>query len=221
MFSDGLINNSSTMYVKSRDRRLNVKTKRNNIFSGNKKKIGHTKIIINFPDSWKIVLLETGFGRLVMYLYGSNYYFKLSIHKKKTYVNFDNNSRSILISTLCDNNFFRLYWYFFRRAIRSFYVPFFIRIKFKGKGYYIFKNTRQVITPQFGHSHRLYVYSYFVSVVFLSKTSIFLFGLTDTDTIKVGGMIKSMRTINIFTGRGVRFVRQIIYKKVGKVSSYR
>jgi hypothetical protein len=33
--------------------------------------------------------------------------------------------------------------------------------------------------------------------------------------------IKSMRPINIFTGRGVRFSRQIIYKKVGKVSSYR
>jgi hypothetical protein len=30
-----------------------------------------------------------------------------------------------------------------------------------------------------------------------------------------------MRPINIFTGRGVRFSRQIIYKKVGKVSSYR
>jgi hypothetical protein len=26
---------------------------------------------------------------------------------------------------------------------------------------------------------------------------------------------------NIFTGRGVRFARQIIYKKTGKVSSYR
>ena len=27
-----------------------------------------------------------------------------------------------------------------------------------------------------------------------------------------------MRSINIFTGRGVRFSRQIIYKKTGKVS---
>jgi len=30
-----------------------------------------------------------------------------------------------------------------------------------------------------------------------------------------------MRPINIFTGRGVRFAKQIIYKKAGKVSSYR
>jgi len=33
--------------------------------------------------------------------------------------------------------------------------------------------------------------------------------------------IRNMRPINIFTGRGVRFSRQIIYRKVGKVSSYR
>jgi amino acid transporter len=27
--------------------------------------------------------------------------------------------------------------------------------------------------------------------------------------------------INVFTGRGVRFARQVIYKKTGKVSTYR
>ena len=33
--------------------------------------------------------------------------------------------------------------------------------------------------------------------------------------------IKKKRPINIYTGRGVRFSKQQIYKKIGKVSTYR
>ena len=58
-------------------------------------------------------------------------------------------------------------------------------------------------------------------VKFLSKTTIFLFGLSKKDIFTVGHDFRAVRKINIFTGRGVRFSKQIIYKKVGKVSSYR
>jgi ribosomal protein L6P/L9E len=102
-----------------------------------------------------------------------------------------------------------------------FYSPQVLKLKFKGKGYYVYKNKRNTITPQFGYAHRLYLYSYFVSVKFLSKTSILLFGFIKADLLKIGHGLKQMRPINIFTGRGVRFSKQIIYKKQGKVSSYR
>ena len=65
------------------------------------------------------------------------------------------------------------------------------------------------------------MYSFFVRVKFLSKTSVILFGFIKEDLKNIGLKIKNMRPINIFTGRGVRFNKQIIYKKVGKVSSYR
>jgi len=107
------------------------------------------------------------------------------------------------------------------QLLKAFYSPLFLKIKFKGKGYYIYKNKRNTITPQFGYAHRLYLYSYFTSVKFLSKTSIIIFGYQLQDLIQIGLGVKQMRPINIFTGRGVRFSRQIIYKKVGKVSSYR
>lgn len=119
------------------------------------------------------------------------------------------------------NNFFRLYFTELNQVFASFHRPFFKKVKFRGKGYYIYKNKRNTITPQFGYSHRLYLYSYFSSVIFLSKTSVFVFGLVKADVITTCMGIKAMRPINIFTGRGVRFSRQIIYKKVGKVSSYR
>jgi ribosomal protein L6P/L9E len=131
------------------------------------------------------------------------------------------NASLIQLTTLYTSNFSRLYWGHLNLLFSCLHRPFFLKIKFKGKGYYIYKNKRNTITPQFGYSHRLYLYAYFVSVKFLSKTSIFLFGLLKSDVIKVGLGIKAMRPINIFTGRGVRFSKQIIYKKVGKVSSYR
>ena len=58
-------------------------------------------------------------------------------------------------------------------------------------------------------------------VKFLSKTKILLFGLVKQDILCAAYALKQKRSINIFTGRGVRFAKQIIYKKTGKVSSYR
>ena len=97
----------------------------------------------------------------------------------------------------------------------------FIKLKFTGKGYYIYKNLRNTVAPQFGYSHRLYIYSFFSYIKFLTKTKLILFGLVKGDLLKVSFKIKSKRSINVFTGRGVRFSSQVIYKKTGKVSSYR
>jgi ribosomal protein L6P/L9E len=133
----------------------------------------------------------------------------------------DNNASVLSFTTMYSTNFFRVYWSHLTKIFNSFNKPFFKKLRFKGKGYYIFKNIRQTITPQFGHSHRLYLYAYFASVIFLSKTHIFLFGFLKNDIVNLSYKIKEMRSINIFTGRGVRFSRQIIYKKTGKVSSYR
>ena len=85
----------------------------------------------------------------------------------------------------------------------------------------MFKVRRNTITFQFGYSHRLYLYSYFTSIIFLSKTIILVFGLLKQDILGISYSIKNIKRINIYTGRGIRFSKQIIYKKAGKVSSYR
>ena len=106
-------------------------------------------------------------------------------------------------------------------VISSLHKPFFLKIKFKGKGYYVYKNFRNTIAPQFNYAHRVYVYSFLVSVKFLSKTKIFMFGLSQRDLFKIGYLLFFTRPINVFTGRGVRFARQIIYRKTGKIGAYR
>lgn len=174
------------------------------------------------PSKWDAVLFNnTLVNKRVIFLYSPNYYFKLSLPYTHTGLKFDMNTSSFIIHSLYINNNYRVFLNSLDSVLTSFYKPFFKKIKFKGKGYYIYKNKRNTITPQFGYSHRLYLYSYFSSVKFLSKTTVFVFGLLKRDTVKTSYGIKSMRPINIFTGRGVRFSREVIYKKVGKVSSYR
>jgi len=182
----------------------------------------YNKFLINLPDTWNFILFKNYINQgHVIYMYNTSYFFRFPTPMTNYYLFFDQNIFSICIYTLYTQNFYKTYWNMLLAIFNSFNRPFFLKVKFKGKGYYIFKNKRQVITPQFGHAHRLYFYAYFASVRFLSKTSIYIFGLIQTDLLKIGYGIKKMRSINIFTGRGVRFSRQVIYKKVGKVSSYR
>ena len=134
---------------------------------------------------------------------------------------FDKNTSLVKLSLLYFNNYNKIYWHFLTLIFNSIYKPFFKKIKFKGKGYYIFKTLKNTITFQFGYSHRLYLYSYFSSVVFLTKTVILVFGLLKNDILKTSFNIINVKKLNIYTGRGVRFSKQIVYKKAGKVSSYK
>ena len=74
---------------------------------------------------------------------------------------------------------------------------------------------------QFGYSHKKRLFFFFTYVKFLSKTSIIIFGISTLKINKASFILTNVRPINIFTSKGVRFTRQIIYKKQGKISSYR
>ena len=178
--------------------------------------------LIYKPGNWGLTVLKNSItSQRVAFFYSNYYYFRISLPNSLSKVMYDSNSSTLVLHTLYLHNSYRLFWSTMKITFMAFYKPFFKKLKFKGKGYYIYKNKRNTITPQFGYSHRLYLYSHFTSVKFLSKTSIFVFGLLKSDVIKTAMGIKAMRPINIFTGRGVRFSKQIVYKKVGKVSSYR
>jgi ribosomal protein L6P/L9E len=131
------------------------------------------------------------------------------------------NSGVIKLTSLSSNVYYKTYLEQLNYLVAAFFKPYFAKIKFRGKGYYIYKNTRNTIAPQFGYSHRVYVYSFFSKVKFIGKTKVILFGLVKDDVLATSHILKSKRPINIFTGRGVRFAKQIVYKKQGKVSSYR
>lgn len=177
---------------------------------------------IVIPNTWQYIInYRQELNLYTLYLFSPIYFFFLPIPTGQNIIQADLNSGTVTFITKYNHTFYSLGWNFLQKVFNSLHRPFFFKVKFKGKGYYIYKNKKQTITPQFGHSHRLYLYAYFASVYFLSKTHIFIFGWTQQDVLQTAKGIKSMRSINIFTGRGVRFSRQIVYRKTGKVSSYR
>lgn len=176
------------------------------------------------PLSWNLLIFTTlkkVKNSKVCYFYSPVYYIKFTPSYQLQQITFFYQIKTLRFRFFYFYNSLIFFFKFLSTLFTLFSRPLFLKLKFKGKGYYIYKNKRNTITPQFGYAHRLYLYSYFVSVKFLSKTSIIVFGFDWNDLITIGLNIKKMRSINIFTGRGVRFTRQIIYKKTGKVSTYR
>ena len=204
-----------------KQRIINAKNKRYFWGLKLKKQLNKKNLFLTFPSNWTFLFFKKSKYDQYIYLYNMNYYFFIPVPKQFWSVSFDQNTSTLRLISIYNSNFTTTYWSQLSQIFLAFNRPFFLKIKFKGKGYYIFKNKRNTITPQFGYAHRIYRYTFDVSVKFRTKTSIILFGLLKRDIIQAGLLVKNMRPINIFTGRGVRFSRQIIYKKTGKVSSYR
>lgn len=180
------------------------------------------KILLYLPFNWSFILLQKkNLNMLTLYVYNNNYYFILPFFKKFLLFKYDKWTNTIFFNFFFKNNFYYLFWNFFKIIFFSFSKIFFKKLKFKGKGYYIYKNIRNTIALQFGYSHMLYLYSFFVNVKFLTKTTILMFGINYNNILDKTYSLFNIKKINIFTGKGIRFSKQIIYKKTGKISSYR
>lgn len=177
------------------------------------------------PSQWYTAIIspKRNANFTILFLYSTTYFFQTPIPTNTfSTLNFCQYSKVLsFFDSATPQTPWPLYINTLRHTLFSFSKPVFLRLKFKGKGYYIFKNKRNTVAPQFGYAHRIYIYTLFLSVKFLRKTSVLVFGLTPKDLSFVGTQIYSKRPVNIFTNRGVRFSRQYIYKKKGKVSTYR
>lgn len=185
------------------------------------------KTIILVPGRWRVTMfapsnITNNTLPVLFKLMSDQYFFNFSAFIDKGLLSFCYNTQAINITSYrSESEKLTLWKNLLNNLLFLFSSFFFHKIKFKGKGYYIYKNWRNTIAPQFGYYHRIYIYSFFAKVKFLSKTKVLLFGLTKNDILQVAYDLKSKRPINIFTGRGVRFAKEVIYKKTGKVSSYR
>lgn len=183
------------------------------------------KLFLHFiylPSNWNFILFKKkNINLRYLYIYSSDYFFILPFLNNFLFLKYDTQLNCFLFNFFYKNNFYSIFWNYFKIIFYSFSKLFFRKLKFKGKGYYIYKNIRNTVALQFGYSHLLYLYSFFLNVKFLSKTSILLFGINLNDIYAVSNCFYNIKPINIFTGKGIRFSKQIIYKKTGKVSSYR
>lgn len=174
------------------------------------------------PSLWNFVLLSNTLTKtLFFFLYSQNYFFNLPCSPVFTRFAYHKNHSVISIFFYFSSNFLKIFFTYFKKFFYAFSLVFFKKLKFKGKGYYIYKNKRNTIALQFGYSHIKRLFFFYTSVKFLSKTSILIFGINTRLIAKSSNEFSVIRPINMFTGKGVRFNRQIVYRKTGKVSSYR
>lgn len=209
---------------KRKNLNLNLRRKRLAWDLPRRRTLDWAQAAFNMPSNWRAAVLTSGSSpaeKNLVYLYNDLYYFKVALPSPVIWWAFDSTAGVFHQKMLLQRNFFSFYRGWLKTVSRSFQAPFFQKLKIRGKGYYVYRNFRNTITHQLGHSHRTYIYSYFIRYKMNSKTIFTLFGLSKKDVFSVGWRIRSSKKMNIFTGRGIRFSRQIVYKKTGKVSAYR
>jgi len=184
-----------------------------------------TKMFFYVPKGWEFILFDLIDNQIaskkVLFLFSEVYYFRLPILTELLYWEYGPCSRTFSFRNQYISHFYRMYFHRITRVFQSFTRVFFLKLAIRGKGYYIYKDSRRTVTHQFGHSHRTYIPTFFVVVRFLTKKSVIIFGSSKKDVVGVGQRIRRSKYMNVFTGRGVRFNRQSVYKKTGKVSAYR
>jgi len=209
---------------KRKSRNYNARTRKLALTFARRGSLSSAGVNIYIPHGWNSILFTPAHDlRLnkVLYVYSEVYYFKIPVSLRHLVWSYDVTASSVHFSNWYTTVAHRPYFNRVKEIFYSFSKLFFRKLKIRGKGYYIYKNYRSTITHQFGHSHRWYIHAFFITVKFLNKTTVFLFGSSKRDIFAVSQTIRRSKFYNIFTGRGVRFSRQIIYKKTGKVSTYR
>lgn len=223
---------SAIAKIKNKLKYRRILIKNNALYRNKFKKFHLSTFFLYLPSIWDSVLFQPKFYESqvcskislkpsLIFLYSENYYFFFPINSFYNQIRFDKDSSCYFLKDFFRNSFFLTFWKNFQKIFFSFSRIFFKKIKFKGKGYYIYKNKRNTIAMRFGYSHIKRLFFFYTYVKFLSKTSIIMFGVGYEKINKAAVCLSKIRPINVFTSKGVRFTRQIIYKKQGKISSYR
>lgn len=211
--------------LKNFNLKINIKTKSLNLNLSVKSTLNSKNLIFYVPADWEFIILKmqnSPDSGCLLYFFSSTYFFLSPVCLNNLeYLFYDRQSRTLQFKKNFNNVFYNTYWTYFKLIFYSFSSLFFKKLKFKGKGYYIYRNKRNSVALQFGYSHLTRIYAFLINLKFITKTSILMFGINKNDLFVTAHSLFKMKSHSVFTGKGIRFSRQIIYKKTGKVGSYR
>ena len=172
---------------------------------------------LNFPPQFKIISLNlNNNNNKIFYCYDNKYFYRFSADN--FYI--DKELNSVIIF----NKKFKINFYsinFFKKFIKSLNCYFYIKIKFKGKGYKIkYIKRKKKITFYFGRSHLTIIkYKKIILKKYLKYK--FIIKSNNLEILKKNAKITTnVKPLNIFTLRGIRQSRSLIYKRKGKKGSY-
>jgi hypothetical protein len=181
-----------------------------------------------------LVILKSA-GRYYIYIYNNKFYFlgalnlnefKLRLNESILSINIISKDLSKLptlkISHFVNNTRFNKISKKISKFLNSWDTYYFAKIKFKGKVYKISKYRGNNLKLSFGRCHKnmMVVRSLFLKKRKKVKTKCMLFGTSKSSLDFSKSLIVNVRPINMFTQRGLRLARQIVYRKIGKKSSY-
>lgn len=107
------------------------------------------------------------------------------------------------------------------KYLKTFEIYFFIKIKFKGKGFKIkFNKKLKLIKFYFGRSHITFYKLKRIKLKKITKYKFLIKSLNLSQLNKKASGITYIKPVNLYTLRGIRVSRQIIRKRKGKKSSY-
>lgn len=145
---------------------------------------------------------------IYLYVYNKTYYslFKISLKinmklKNNKTIEFKNTKACTLTKQL---SFFLKQLFFYE----------FVKIKFTGKGYKIKKNTKKSLILLFNRAHTTTLWWRNIFVKKLKKYKLYI--KCNNFQNSIVNTILFVRKINIFTKKGLRKSRQILFKKKGK-----
>lgn len=158
-------------------------------------------------------------GVSFIYIYNINFTFTILCDSNNFYIN--NTTSTILFSTNTITSI--SYINYLQNFIKSLSYYFIKKIKFNGKSYRIEKSN-QIINSyfelKFGHAINSYLYVKNLKIQQSKKTKLFFWFINVKKVNKILKSILCLRFWNSYTQRGLRFNKQLIYKRQGKKSSY-
>ena len=178
-----------------------------------------TVLKLNLPVNFNFLLIEK-FNKIILIIFNEK--FKLTLYfKKKNNLKINKNLNSIEYkNNLLKNNFYTLNnnFYSFLEKLNTYY---FLKIKFKGKGYKIgFCKKKKIINFYFGKSHKSIFIFNNMRIKKLSKYKFILLKNNFNFLKKISYKIIKIKKINEYTNRGLRLTRQTIIKRKGKNGSF-
>ncbi len=160
-----------------------------------------------FLENFNLSIFKNN-GTIYLYIYNINYFCFLKFSKKieikiqtNKLLEMESNSNTITVEKI---KYFLNQFYFYK----------FTKIKFTGKGYKIKKNSNKSIVLLFNRAHTTTLWWKNIIVRKLKKYKMYIkYNNVQKNIIN---NILNTRYINIFTKKGLRTSRQIVFKKKGK-----
>ena len=151
--------NSGRLFSTKKYRLLRL-SKKNLFYKNINDRKSMLKVMLFIPSNLS-VNISKNLNKSMYNFFMYNSYIKVNafLPLKHFLISFDIETNTVLIIAISCNSYIKQYITNLMLTYNAFFKINFKKLKFKGKGYYIYRNARNTIAPQFGYAHRLYIYS--------------------------------------------------------------